>query len=276
MNKAAHIYGSNTSEMVQQSLPLAFIHGEAFITKPADLFIPPDALAIILEEFEGPLDLLLYLIKKQKFDILDIPIAPITAQYMVYVELMKNVQLELAGEYLVMSAILAEIKSRLLLPKHDVGDDDEDPRAELVRRLQEYEVIKVAAENFDALPQLERDYHRAQAVMPANYVPSVILAEVELADMLNALQDVLKRSAAFSHHHIKKEVLSTRERMTIVLQKLKQTTKDKPYLEFSQLFSFDEGKTGVVVTFLAILELVKEAIIECVQSSQMIQVRIKS
>ncbi|WDE09904.1 segregation and condensation protein A [Thalassomonas haliotis] len=266
-----------TGEMLQQVLPLAFIRGEALIEKPQDLFIPPDALEVILETFEGPLDLLLYLIRKQKFDIMDLPILPITEQYMVYVELMKDLKLELAAEYLVMAAILAEIKSRLLLPKQAVDEEEEDPRAELVRRLQEYEVIKQAAEDLDELPRLERDVFTADVALADNFQQRQVLAEVSLAELMAALNAVIKRNNAFEHHHIQKESLSTRERMSAILAQLKQTPKQAPYVEFSRLFTPGEGRQGVVVTFLAILELVKESLIECIQSQVygMLQVRLK-
>ncbi|SET46631.1 segregation and condensation protein A [Thalassotalea agarivorans] len=262
-------------EMVQQVLPLAMIRGEAMVEKPQDLFIPPDALEVILETFEGPLDLLLYLIRKQKFDILDLPIAPITAQYMEYVDLMKEFKLELAAEYLVMAAILAEIKSRLLLPKQQVDEDEVDPRAELVRRLQEYEIIKKAAENMDELPRLERDNHHIDLPIHPDYVAKTPQATVEMAELLDALRGVMKRSEAFEHHQIHRETLSTRERMTNVLARLKDGKES--FLEFGQLFTPSEGKQGVVVTFLAILELVKESLVECVQAQVYgpIQVRLK-
>lgn len=281
---------SKKHEMVQQELPLAFIRGEAYIEKPQDLFIPPDALEIILEAFEGPLDLLLYLIRKQKFDIIDLPIAPITEQYMQYVEVMKSLKLELAAEYLVMAAILAEIKSRLLLPKQAVDDDEVDPRAELVRRLQEYEVIKDAAEQLDKLPRAERDFFPAHAGLPTHFAVNSPEPEVALQDLVAALQDVLKRSEAFEHHHIHRESLSTRARMSDILARLNQAQVSQQgpedhqspsnqgnFIEFSQLFTVTEGRQGVVVTFLAILELVKESLIECVQALPFgaIQVRLK-
>ncbi|MFT5757393.1 MAG: segregation and condensation protein A [Alteromonadaceae bacterium] len=262
-------------EMQQQVLPLALIRGKAFVDKPLDLFIPPDALEVILESFEGPLDLLLYLIRKQKFDILDLPIAPITKQYMVYVELMKNIKLELAAEYLVMAAILAEIKSRLLLPKQVVEDVEVDPRAELVRRLQEYEITKHAADELDKLPRLERDVHIADAALANDFQFRTIDAEVNFDELVSALQDVMKRTKALEHHHIQKEVLSTRERMVYVLSQLKKASKREPYIEFSQLFKIEEGKQGVVVTFLAILELLKESLIECIQAQVYGQIQVK-
>lgn len=263
-------------EMVQQVLPLALIRGEAVLEKPQDLFIPPDALEIILESFEGPLDLLLYLIRKQKFDIVDLPIQPITEQYMQYVEMMKEVKIELAAEYLVMAAILAEIKSRLLLPKTTINEDEEDPRAELVRRLQEYEVIKNAAEKLDELPRLERDIHLAEAIMPKGAKKELMEAEVELSDLMSVLKSVLKRSAAFEHHHIHRESLSTRERMSRILVLLGES-KNNEFFAFESLFKVKEGKAGVVVTFLAILELIKNHLIECVQAKfgGLIQIRLR-
>ncbi|MBA6294881.1 ScpA family protein [Colwellia sp. MB02u-9] len=252
--------------MLQQVLPFALLRGEAIIEKPQDLFIPPDALEVILELFEGPLDLLLYLIRKQKFDILDLPIFPITTQYMAYVDLMKDIKLELAAEYLLMAAILAEIKSRLLLPKQAVTEDEGDPRAELVRKLQAYEVIKKAAENLDELPRVDRDNFVANVELAENFVPEILNSQVDLAELVTALQGVIKRTQAYEHHHIHKESLSTRERMADILATLSQTKNEQAYQNFSDLFTVKEGKQGVVVTFLAILELIKESLIECVQT----------
>ncbi|KGK00916.1 segregation and condensation protein A [Thalassotalea sp. ND16A] len=266
---------TNNGTMVQQVLPLALVHGEAVVEKPQDLFIPPDALEIILEAFEGPLDLLLYLIRKQKFDIVDLPVAEITRQYMEYVEVMKDLKLELAAEYLVMAAILAEIKSRLLLPKTDVEDDEHDPRAELIRRLQEYEVIKHAAQNLDQLPRMERDTVQASAKLPDSFKPRLVQADVDLQELVLAMQGVLKRVAAFEHHHIQREYLSTRERMSHILKLLAARARQQQYAEFSELFDVKEGKAGVVVTFLAILELVKESLIECLQMQVYGDVRVK-
>ncbi len=246
------------SEMVQQALPLAFINGEAVMEKPEDLYIPPDALEVILEAFEGPLDLLLYLIRKQKFDVVNLPILQITQQYMEYVEVMKDIKLELAAEYLVMAAILAEIKSRLLLPKIiNEDDEEEDPRAELVRRLKEYEVIKVAAEQLDLLPRQERDFHIAHAALDQDCKPIRVLPDVTLQELVMAFQDALKREAAFEHHQIERESLSTRERMSQILAMVGEQN----YTGFAEFFSKAEGKAGVVVTFLAILELVKEKLL---------------
>ncbi|MFQ3193412.1 MAG: segregation and condensation protein A [Colwellia sp.] len=263
-------------DMVQQVLPLALIRGEVVVNKPQDLFIPPDALEVILESFEGPLDLLLYLIRKQKFDILDMPIAPITTQYMQYIELMKEIKMELAAEYLVMAAILMEIKSRLLLPKQAVVEEDEDPRAELVRRLQEYEVIKNAAQQLDGIPRLERDIFQASVELSEDFQAAIFQADVELNELVSALQGILKRTKALEHHHIEKESLSTRERMSAILAHLKRAaTTANAFVEFSALFSVQEGRQGVVVTFLAILELIKESLIECIQTTIFGQLRVR-
>lgn len=263
-------------EMQQQQLPLAFIRGEAYINKPQDLFIPPDALEVILETFEGPLDLLLYLIKKQKFDILDLPIAPITTQYMRYVELMKDVKLELAAEYLVMAAILAEIKSRLLLPKIQIEDEEIDPRAELVRRLQEYEVIKKAAESLDQLPRMERDFLSVSTNFPDNIPMRANDSEVDLVELVSALQAVLQRTQAYEHHHIEKESLSTRERMSDILYALQQQADAQGFIPFEHLFEVKEGRNGVVVTFLALLELIKDNLIECIQTSNFGRINVRA
>jgi len=265
---------SNAGVMVQQVLPFALLRGKAMVEKPQDLFIPPDALEVILEMFEGPLDLLLYLIRKQKFDILDLPIAPITTQYMTYVDLMKDIKLELAAEYLVMASILAEIKSRLLLPKQAVEEDEGDPRAELVRKLQEYEVIKNAAENIDQLPRIGRDSFIAKVELAENFIPEVANTQVDLAELVAALQGVIKRTQAFEHHHIQKESLSTRERMAKIMATLKEAKNNQSYCDFSDLFTIKEGKQGVVVTFLAILELIKESLITCIQTQVYGEIRV--
>ncbi|WP_338294863.1 ScpA family protein [Planctobacterium marinum] len=239
----------------QQSLPLAFINGEALMDKPEDLYIPPDALEVILEAFEGPLDLLLYLIRKQRFDVVNLPILQITQQYMEYVEVMKDIKLELAAEYLVMAAILAEIKSRLLLPKIiNEDDEEEDPRAELVRRLREYEIIKKAAQELDGIPRMERDFRRAKADIDEACEPLKVLPDISLQELVFSFQSALQRAAAFEHHQIEREALSTRERMSQILDMVTEHS----YTGFEAFFSKDEGKAGVVVTFLAILELVKE------------------
>ncbi len=245
-----------------KQLPFAFVRGEAVVETPKDLYIPPDALEVFLEAFEGPLDLLLYLIRKQKFDIVDLPLAKITEQYMEYVELMKAQKLELAAEYLLMSAILTEIKSRLLLPKTIIENEEDDPRAELVRRLQEYEIIKNAAQDIDTIPRLERDIFLGNADLPNDFVPRIIHEQVSMQDLVFAMQGIMKRAKAFEHHHIQREQLSTRERMSFILGKLQA----QEFADFCELFTIEEGRSGVVVSFLAILELIKESLIECLQA----------
>ncbi|MCF2827045.1 MULTISPECIES: segregation and condensation protein A [unclassified Pseudoalteromonas] len=252
------------TEALQQKLPLAFLHGEAVIEKPEDLYIPPEALEVILETFEGPLDLLLYLIKRHKLDILELPIFSITQQYVQYVEMMKDMQLELAGEYLVMAALLAQIKSRMLLPKHEELEEEEDPRAELVRRLQEYEQFKQAAENLDEIPRVERDIFVAHALVDSSTDSEPEFPDIELRELLLALSEVMARAKTFEHHHISAEALSTRERMSFILQLLRE--QDKP-VEFARFFTLDEGRSGVVVTFIAMLELIKEQLVDYIQSA---------
>ena len=255
----------------QEELPFAIVQGEAVTQVPKDLYIPPDALEVILEAFEGPLDLLLYLIRRQNLDILDIPIAEITRQYMSYIELLKELQFELAAEYLVMAAILAEIKSRMLLPRPTGDDEDEDdPRAELVRRLQEYERFKQAAEDIDDLPRQGRDWVVAGAHMPDRKVVQVP-PDVDLGDMLEALRDVLSRADLFSSHQVQMEPLSVRERMTSIMDRLRSS----PYLEFQYFFTPEEGRMGVVVTFLAMMELTREQVIDIIQNESMGQIYLK-
>lgn len=253
------------------SAPLARVHGSPFHELPDDLYIPPDALEVFLDTFEGPLDLLLYLIKRQNLDILDIPVAAITRQYIEYIEMMSELRMELAAEYLVMAAMLAELKSRMLLPRPAQSDEDEtDPRAELVRRLQEYECFKKAAEDLDEFPRRERDTFEL-AVGLEHIEINKPLPEIQLKEMLLAFQDVLRRAEQLSHHHILREPLSVRERMTSILEKLK--TADN--LPFVALFSHKEGRRGVVVSFLAILELSKEGLIEILQSDPLAEVRVR-
>ncbi|QBJ63018.1 ScpA family protein [Pseudoalteromonas sp. DL-6] len=251
-----------TDRPVQQKLPLAFLHGKAVVDKPEDLYIPPDALEVILETFEGPLDLLLYLIKKHKLDVLELSIFSITEQYVKYVEMMSEFQLELAGEYLVMAALLAQIKSRLLLPVHEELEEEEDPRAELIKRLQEYEQFKKAAENIDTLPRVGRDIFIANATFPELEEKKDPLPELAIKDLLLALSDVMARAKTFQHHLISAETLSTRERMSLILHTLSQA---KAPVAFTQLFTFEEGRSGVVVSFIAMLELIKEGLIACLQ-----------
>jgi segregation and condensation protein A len=247
----------------QVEMPFAMVNGEPLTQMPRDLYIPPQALEVFLEAFEGPLDLLLYLIRKQNLDILDIPLAEITRQYMTYIELMEGLQFELAGEYMVMAATLAEIKSRMLLPRPKVAADglEEDPRAELVRRLQEYERFKRAAESIDALPRLERDVFATSAELKDRQVVRV-LPQITLQEMLHAFKDVVLRSEMFAHHHIQRERLSVRARMGDILTSLEQAS----FVEFIRLFRHNEGRMGVTVTFMAILELVREGLIEIVQA----------
>ena len=255
-----------------EQLRLALVYGEAFNNLPQDLYIPPDALEVFLEAFEGPLDLLLYLIRKQNIDILDIPVAEITRQYMGYVELMKAVRLELAAEYLVMAAMLAEIKSRMLLPRSaEVEEDELDPRAELIRRLQEYERFKQAAEDIDNLPRQERDFQIAAARRP-EYVREKAQPDVDLRELLLAFKEVLYRADMFENHQVSREKLSTRERMANVLDRLK----GREFVPFVELFEASEGRLGVVVSFLAILELVKGSLIELVQSGPFSPIHVKA
>lgn len=256
-----------------EQLPLALIYGEAMTALPIDLYIPPDALEVILEAFEGPLDLLLYLIRKENIDILDIQVAQITHQYMGYVELMKAVRLELAAEYLVMAAMLAEIKSRMLLPrsKHSTVEDEDDPRAELIRRLQEYERIKSVAEDLDEIPRMGRDVFIAQAIAPEARARR-LMADVALEEVLLAMSEVLRRANMFESHQISRETLSTRERMSMVLEALR----DGSFVPFARLFTVEEGRLGVVVTFMAILELVKESLIELVQNEAFSEIHVRA
>ncbi|MFK8068519.1 MAG: ScpA family protein [Gammaproteobacteria bacterium] len=243
-------------------MPFAIVQGQAVTIPPKDLYIPPEALEVFLEAFEGPLDLLLYLIKKQNLDILDIPIAKITKQYMSYIEAMTDLKLELAAEYLVMAAMLAEIKSRMLLPRPNEDEQEEDdPRAELVRRLQEYERYKQAAEEIDQLPRLEREIRTAVISFPYKNQDRP-LPDVTLDAVLKAFGEVMSRAEMFSSHQIEREPLSVRERMSIVLE----VVKSDEFIEFAQLFEPEEGRAGVVVSLLAILELLKEALIEMVQN----------
>lgn len=256
----------------QGEMPFAVVQGRPFTQLPEDLYIPPDALEVILEAFEGPLDLLLYLIRRQNLDILDIPIAEISRQYVEYVELLQDLRFDLAAEYLVMAAILAEIKSRMLLPRPVSEEaEEEDPRAELVRRLQEYERYKQAAEDLDEIPRQERDFHlvhahvedRSQVKLPP---------DVDLVDVLRALRDVMSRAELYDHHQITAEPLSVRERMSMIVDRLRAS----PYLEFHQLFEAKEGRMGVVVSFLALMELSRERLVDIVQNEPMGPIYVKT
>ena len=240
---------------------LATVLGQPVVEIPRDLYIPPDALEVILDAFEGPLDLLLYLIRRQNLDILDIPVAEITRQYVDYIQAMHEMRFELAAEYLVMAAILAEIKSRMLLPRSELADDEEgDPRAELVRRLQEYERFKQAAEDIDGLPRMERDTSPVAAFMPDRAAVR-LPPPVDLREMLLALHDVLKRAELYTQHAIKRDALSVRQRMGELLQRLE----DGSFHRFESLFEPREGRLGVVVTLLGLLELAKERLLDIVQ-----------
>lgn len=252
--------------------PVAVVRGEAVTKLPEDLYIPPEALEVFLETFQGPLDLLLYLIRKENLDILDIPIAEVTRQYMGYVELMQAVKLELAAEYLVMAAMLAEIKSRMLLPRPASAEGEElDPRAELIRRLQEYERYRTAAESIDRLPRVGREVH---LVVIENDLPPVkrIEPNVSLFELLDAFKEVLVRAELYRHHQVKLEPLSVRERMTQILAKINGET----FVGFGDMFDLREGRLGVVVTFMAILELLKESLVVVVQQEPFAPIHLKA
>jgi len=257
----------------QAEMPFAVVEGEPLTEMPRDLYIPPDALQVFLEAFEGPLDLLLYLIRRQNLDIVDIPIAEITRQYLSYIDVMRDLQLELAGEYLLMAATLAEIKSRMLLPRPqgEAGPEEDDPRAELVRRLQEYERFKQAAIDIETLPRVDRDTFPASAELTERRVVR-LLPDVTLKEMLAALRDVMQRADMFAHHHISRERLSVRQRMSDVLGALET----QAFVEFTQLFRPQEGRMGVTVTFSAILELLREGLIEIVQSEPFAPIHVRA
>lgn len=256
----------------QEEMPFAVVQGKELTILPKDLYIPPDALEVILEAFEGPLDLLLYLIRRQNLDILEIDVAEITKQYLGYIELMTSIQLELAAEYLVMAAMLAEIKSRMLLPRQQSEDEDEeDPRAELIKRLQEYERFKQAAEDIDELPRMGRDINRATAEAPDRDQQRPH-PDVDMRELVTALADVLKRSEMFESHQIEMEKLSTRERMSQVMDSLR----NNQFVPFVALFTLEEGRLGVVVTFLAVMELIKESLVEIVQSENFGPIHVKA
>jgi segregation and condensation protein A len=257
---------------IEPTQPLALVEGTPFLDLPEDLYIPPDALEVFLDTFEGPLDLLLYLIRRQNLDILNIPIAHITAQYISYIDMMSELHLELAAEYLLMAALLAEIKSRMLLPRQPSSEEEEDdPRAFLIKKLQEYENIKKVAEEIDLLPRYERDIF--DTLIDKSDVEILQQPpDIDLKEMLLAFQDVLKRVEQLSHHQITKEPLSVRERMAAILAKLNRPDS----LAFSALFTRTEGRGGVVVSFLAILELSKEGLLEIIQTEPHTEIRIRS
>ncbi len=256
----------------QAEMPFAVVAGEPVTTLPQDLYIPPYALEVFLEAFEGPLDLLLYLIRRQNLDILDIPVAEITRQYVEYIEMMKELHLELAGEYLLMAAMLAEIKSRMLLPRStDEEEDEDDPRAELVRRLQEYERYKKAAEDLGELERMERDLHQA-SVEVTDRKTTVPPPDLSMQELLMAFRDVLSRAEMFAHLHVQREPLSVRQRMSEILVKLM----DDRFIEFKDLFDPREGRMGVAVSFIALLELMREAVIELVQSEPYAPIHVRA
>jgi segregation and condensation protein A len=256
----------------QAEMPFAVVAGEPVTTLPQDLYIPPYALEVFLEAFEGPLDLLLYLIRRQNLDILDIPVAEITLQYVEYIEMMQELHLELAGEYLLMAAMLAEIKSRMLLPRSADGEEDEeDPRAELVRRLQEYERYKKAAEDLGELERMERDLHQAQAEV-VDRKTTVPPPDLTMQELLMAFKDVLSRAEMFAHLHVQREPLSVRQRMSEILVQL---TNDR-FIEFKDLFDPQEGRMGIAVSFIALLELLREAVIELVQSEPYAPIHVRA
>ncbi|MEO5566132.1 MAG: ScpA family protein [Luteimonas sp.] len=263
---------NGTTQPQQQEMPLAMVLGQPVLQIPQDLYIPPDALEIILDAFEGPLDLLLYLIRRQNLDILDIPVAEITRQYVDYIQAMHQMRFELAAEYLVMAAILAEIKSRMLLPRAVLDEDIEgDPRAELVRRLQEYERFKQAAQDLDTLPRQDRDTSPASAMVPERAAVR-LPPPVDLREMLLALHDMLKRAELYTQHAVQRDALSVRQRMGELLARLQ----DGAFHRFESLFEIHEGRLGVVVTFLGILELAKEQLLDIVQEAPLAPIYLKS
>lgn len=260
--------------VVQAEMPFAVIEGTPVSQIPMDLYIPPDALEVILEAFEGPLDLLLYLIRKQNLDILEIKVSEITSQYMAYIDLMTDVQFELAAEYLVMAAVLAEIKSRMLLPRQSEDETDEDdPRAELIRQLQEYERFKQAALDIDELERLNRNFWHAVADAPVTEKIRP-LPEIQLQDLLVELSRVLNRAENYTSHHVSLERLSTRERMSNILDAI--SAAGDQFVSFSSLFRIEEGRSGVIVTFIALMELIKESLLEIVQSEPFAPIHVKS
>jgi segregation and condensation protein A len=260
---ALELPGADSTPDVVDGVALARLYGEPLFKLPEDLYIPPDALEVFLEAFEGPLDLLLYLIRKQHFNVLDIPMAPLTRQYLVYIDEIRRSNLELAAEYLLMAALLIEIKSRMLLPvkKADTGEEVEDPRAELVRRLLEYERIKLAAQRLDELPRTGRDFVRAQVFIEQSLERR--LPEVSAADLRLAWAEVLGRARLHAHHKISREELSVREHMSIVLRRLQGAR----FLEFRELFDTARGPAVAVVHFLALLELARESLVQITQAA---------
>jgi len=254
---------------ITKDLSPAIVQGTALENWPTDLYVPPDALQVFLESFEGPLDLLLYLIQHQNLDILDIPIAEITQQYLQYVDLMQELNLDLAAEYLLMAAVLMEIKSRLLLPTAEDIEENSEPRSKLVQQLREYAQYKQAAQDLDALARMGRDFW-AVSVEPPEIDKEIILPDISWSALLETMRDVMERASLFSSHQVIREPLSVRERMSFILE----TLKTSPRIDFVDCFTLEEGRAGVVVTLLAILELTKESLIQLVQQQAfgMIQV----
>ena len=271
-NSESAIEISQVGQPQQTEMPFAIVMGKEITELPKDLYIPPMALEVFLEAFEGPLDLLLYLIRRQNLDVLEINVALITEQYMAYIELMDAMQFELAAEYLLMASVLAEIKSRMLLPRSiDDVEDDDDPRANLIKRLQEYEQFKRAAENLNDLPRMERDNWLGGAELP-KLERSIPKPDVDMRELLIVFGEVLKRANLQQSHRVQREALSTRERMSFVLEVLKE----KEFIPFVDLFSPDEGKAGVVVTFLALMELMKDSLIEIVQTKNFGEIHVRA
>ena len=256
----------------QDQSTIAWVDGESVKQLPTDLYIPPEALEVFLDTFEGPLDLLLYLIRRQNLNILDVKVAVITAQYMEYIDLMQALELELAGEYLLMAAMLAEIKSRMLLPRPESEEEEDDPRAELIRRLQEYEQIKTGAERLDELPRIERELFVAGASKP-ELVRQHADPEVDFREVLLAMAHVLRRAEMFTQHEVQLEPLSVRERMGSILNRVKVS---REFVPFQELFAAEEGRLGVVVTFLAIMELVRESLLEFQQAEAFAPIHVRA
>ena len=256
----------------QDQETIAWVAGESVKQLPTDLYIPPEALEVFLDTFEGPLDLLLYLIRRQNLNILDVKVAVITAQYMEYIDLMQALELELAGEYLLMAAMLAEIKSRMLLPRPEAEDEEDDPRAELIRRLQEYEQIKTGAERLDDIPRVERELYVAAANKP-QLVRQYADPDVDFREVLLAMAHVLRRAEMFTEHEIQLEPLSVRERMGNILNRVKLSG---DFVPFQELFTAAEGRLGVVVTFLAIMELVRESLLEFQQAEDFAPIHVRA
>lgn len=274
MTELATTMDASLQEQTEFELkPIAIVQGEPFLRMPEDLYIPPDAMEVILETFEGPLDLLLYLIRRHNLDILNIHIADVTRQYLSYIDLMRELRFELAAEYLLMAALLAEIKSRMLLPKPPMpeGEEEADPRAELIRRLQEYERYKKAAEDIDALPQRGRDIFMAHALIPEWEIKQLV-PEIDLDALLEAFRGVLKRAELFKSHKVERESLSIRARMSDILSRVQSNQ----FVDFVMLFTVEEGRLGVVVTFIAMLELIKQSLIEIVQAEAFSTINLKA